>query len=530
MELTPAEAKKIIPFAETLKKSSRRGFVDAVKDGCFVVRFLDDGSRITLPSDTPPKKRSFVVFEQIRDFDIRRFNAKKLAWRQEEDGEAVKSFKKLLVPSKALGLGEKTLAKLEDFLETVRSQNSYDEEVCLWNVMEGLPGRVFRYVSPRGMVYSITLNQTLLLGNKIVPKAAMEKLRANFELLKGDLLPAYAAYRSWGFGNDDAVLLAKSVSVEEFRKNPYAVSKLYGLAFSKVDVVAGIMGFDRDSAERKEAYVTSLLKSSADTRIPLSDAVEKMKRMGMTGGSEAVVSLGARKSCPFSSDGTDAFLKKDFENESTIARRLAVLATAGEGSPAKHFSGNRKALESVVRKVTKSAPFELDDTQLLAIRDTLASKVSVITGGAGTGKTTILEYVVKGFRTWHSECRPMAKFEEEILFIAPTGNAAARIAEAVGLEAKTIHRALGYSPFSADEFKHGPENPLPHRIVVIDEISMLDIELARTLFCAVRDDATVVLVGDHNQLPPVGKGDFCRDVLEAKSFSVTKLSKTHRNS
>ncbi|MCL2739915.1 MAG: AAA family ATPase [Oscillospiraceae bacterium] len=185
-----------------------------------------------------------------------------------------------------------------------------------------------------------------------------------------------------------------------------------------------------------------------------------------------------------------------------------------------HLNGQKfKAISMVTPK-----SITLNSEQLQAIEMALSHGISVITGGPGTGKTTIIKSIL-------ASCE---KAEKQVSLTAPTGRAAKRMSEMCGAEAKTIHRLLeiGHSNFDDEyqSFVHNEDNPLACDVLIIDETSMLDIQLASSLFRAIGNKTRVVLVGDVDQLPPVGAGDVLRDIIESGIIPVVKLTQIFRQS
>lgn len=160
---------------------------------------------------------------------------------------------------------------------------------------------------------------------------------------------------------------------------------------------------------------------------------------------------------------------------------------------------------------------ELDATQIAAVRLALSNRGVVITGGAGTGKTTIATAIYRQY----------VASDLSIAVCAPTGKAARRIGDVIGCDASTIHRLLGYDPITGG-FEHDESYCLPHRVVIVDEVSMCDSYLLCCLLRAVAPDACVVLIGDPNQLPPVGAGFPLRDILGHDLCPVARLETCHR--
>ena len=159
---------------------------------------------------------------------------------------------------------------------------------------------------------------------------------------------------------------------------------------------------------------------------------------------------------------------------------------------------------------------QYDDVQLYAIRTAAASKGMVLTGGPGTGKTTVTQGIIEVFK----------KFKLRILLAAPTGRAAKRASESTGMEAKTIHRLLGYS--GSGTFEHNEEHPLEGDVLIIDESSMVDLRLMNSLLKAVPENMRLILIGDINQLPSVGPGTVLKDIIDSGVFPVVRLTKIFR--
>nr|WP_305150573.1 AAA family ATPase [uncultured Duncaniella sp.] len=164
----------------------------------------------------------------------------------------------------------------------------------------------------------------------------------------------------------------------------------------------------------------------------------------------------------------------------------------------------------------KSGDIVYDEVQQAAIQKALDSKVMVLTGGPGTGKTTTTQGIIAAFKARHMS----------ILLAAPTGRAAKRMTEATGMEAKTIHRLLEYNPM--DGYKRNDENPLEGDALIVDECSMIDILLFYNLMKAIPSNMRLILVGDIDQLPSVGAGNVLRDIIDSQQIPVVRLTRIFR--
>ena len=179
-------------------------------------------------------------------------------------------------------------------------------------------------------------------------------------------------------------------------------------------------------------------------------------------------------------------------------------------------AGFRIETEGLAEKIGRITNMNYDEVQIQAIMAAVQSKVLILTGGPGTGKTTTTLGIITAFR----------KAGAQILLAAPTGRAAKRLSEATGMEAKTIHRLLEAKP--PEGYQKNEEKPLEGDVLIVDECSMIDIMLMYNLLKAVPDSMTLILVGDIDQLPSVGAGNVLRDFIESQAFPVVRLTRIFR--
>ncbi len=308
------------------------------------------------------------------------------------------------------------------------------------------------------------------------------------------------------------------------RENPYRLAMdIHGIGFVTADTVAMKLGFEPDSDLRAEAgvlYVLQKLTDEGNVFFPLEDLVH---RCADELGVETELVRGAVDSLvldervvleDLEDDGGEkmraVYLSRFHHYESNIAHYLRRILRSPKST---RFAGPERLLENVLRTL----PIALAEEQTEAARASLSGKVLVVTGGPGTGKTTVIDAVIRLFK----EARA------KVLLAAPTGRAAKRMAEASGMEAKTIHRLLEYSP-KEDGFARNENNPLACGLLVVDEASMLDTMLMYHLLKAVPLGATLVLVGDVNQLPSVGPGNVLKDVIASGAVDVVERTEVFR--
>ncbi|MDD2402028.1 MAG: AAA family ATPase, partial [Clostridia bacterium] len=205
------------------------------------------------------------------------------------------------------------------------------------------------------------------------------------------------------------------------------------------------------------------------------------------------------------------YLHSFYYSEIGVAKRIKELISS-DGSY------DVKDVDVIIESVQKENKIKYDKMQIDAIKIACSSNFTVITGGPGTGKTTTTLAIIKVFE----------KMAARILLAAPTGRAAKRLAEATGFEAKTIHRLLEFKPTQG--YQKNSEDPLECDVLILDEMSMVDISLMYNLLKAVPSTTVVILVGDVDQLPSVGAGNVLRDIINSDTVSVIKLTRIFRQS
>ncbi len=206
-------------------------------------------------------------------------------------------------------------------------------------------------------------------------------------------------------------------------------------------------------------------------------------------------------------DGDLVYPARLFKAEHELPRHLKRICTV------KNYAAK------AIAEVAPGGDLTLNEQQLNAIMQVAKTPISIITGGPGVGKTTVLGELV----------RRAKRAKLQILLAAPTGRAAKRMSDAAGLTAKTIHRLLMFDPATGD-FQHDAVNPLEADLIILDEVSMLDLPLALALFQSVKAGTAVVLVGDADQLPSVGPGTVLADLIACGKFAVTHLTQVFRQS
>lgn len=308
------------------------------------------------------------------------------------------------------------------------------------------------------------------------------------------------------------------------RENPYRLAMdIHGIGFVTADAAAMKLGFAPDSELRAEAGLLYTLRQLNDEGNVFYPYEELTHRTADALGVETETVRGAisalvREERVVLDELVDdnggtvqaVYLSRFHHYETSIAHYLRRILRSPKSV---HFSEPEKLLAGVLNAL----PLALAEEQIEAARACISDKVLVVTGGPGTGKTTVINAIIRLFE----------QRKARVLLAAPTGRAAKRMAETSGREAKTIHRLLEYSP-REDGFARGENNPLACGLLVVDEASMLDTMLMYHLMKAVPLGSTVVFVGDVNQLPSVGPGNVLKDVIASGAVSVVRLTEVFR--
>ena len=348
-----------------------------------------------------------------------------------------------------------------------------------------------------------------------IGRKRVEKIRESWEKQK-DIKNVMLFLQGYGVSTAYAAKIYRQYgkeSIDKVKGNPYRLADdIWGIGFKTADGIAGKMGYEKNDLRRCKSGVIYTLNQLANeghvyaeeeqlvkAAISLLEADEDSIR-------KALADMARTEDLKI--EGEAIYLPPFYFAEVGTANRLLALLRESEG--------NLFATRFNVAELSKETGITYDEVQLQAIVEALRSKVMVLTGGPGTGKTTTTQGIIAALK--HLGLR--------ILLAAPTGRAAKRMSEATGMEAKTIHRLLEYNPM--DGYKRNEENPLEGDALIVDECSMIDIILMNNLMKAVPVSMRLVMVGDIDQLPSVGAGNVLRDIIDSGKIPVIRLTRIFR--
>lgn len=315
---------------------------------------------------------------------------------------------------------------------------------------------------------------------------------------------AYAAkiYRQYG-----------KESIDTVKTNPYKLADdIWGIGFKTADTIASKMGYEKNDLRRLKSGVTYTLSHMAEEGNVYAEEEQLVKSaIELLDADEAPVRQAISEmlqSEDLIADAEAIYMPPFYYAEVGTANRLNKLMDCVEGSLFNIIPD--------ISVISKQTGVEYDEVQAEAIREAASSKVMVLTGGPGTGKTTTTQGIIAALKAMGLR----------ILLAAPTGRAAKRMSEATGMEAKTIHRLLEYNP--KDGYKRNDDNPLEGDALIVDECSMIDLLLMNNLMKAIPAGMRLVFVGDIDQLPSVGAGNVLRDIIDSKRIPVIRLTRIFR--
>lgn len=348
---------------------------------------------------------------------------------------------------------------------------------------------------------------------------------------KREIREAFLFLQKYGITNTLAVKIYEKYGMGMYgilKENPYRLAEdIQGVGFRLADEIAEKIGIHTDSDYRiRSGILYTLLQASLEGHMFLPMRVLVRRSADLLQVPEKAIRaqiqnlhMDHKVVVKKTTDEPEVYAFSYYYAELNCARMLRELNVLMESEL---LDSEEKRIETILQRILKEQGLELDELQKNAVLECVKHGIMILSGGPGTGKTTTINTIIR-------------YFDEEgmdILLAAPTGRAAKRMTEATGYEARTIHRMLeingGMEDGSRARFERNGENPLEADVVIIDEMSMVDIYLFQSLLEAVSVGTRLILVGDVDQLPSVGPGQVLQDLIESKSFPTVMLKKIYR--
>lgn len=369
-----------------------------------------------------------------------------------------------------------------------------------------------------------------------IGKKRVEKIRESWERQK-EIKNVMLFLQDHGVSTSFAAKIYRQYgneSVEKVKENPFRLADdIWGIGFKTADKIAEKLGFGKETYVRLRSGILYTLSNLADEghvyavreqlvckAAELLEAEEVCVVMTLD---QMMKDQDLIRDVKMADHAVDAiYLPAFYYAETGAANKLLKLAAEPAADrlwtnlmEARQKTGNF-GLSVDVSRIEAAVQMKYDEVQADAIRQAALSKVMILTGGPGTGKTTTTQGIIAAFKTYGLK----------ILLAAPTGRAAKRMTEATGLEAKTIHRLLEFKP--PEGYQKNEEKPLEGDVLILDECSMIDIILMNSLLKAIPPGMRLILVGDIDQLPSVGAGNVLRDIIDSGRFPVIRLTRIFR--
>ncbi len=362
------------------------------------------------------------------------------------------------------------------------------------------------------------LNQVPGLGKKRVEKI-IDAYQKNKEQRDSLIF-----LKTYGLGNALSLKIFNHYGkqcVPILKENPYRLcEEIFGIGFKTADQIAHNLGIDVNSMFRAKAGIIYLLKDMETAghcycpRQKLKESAAALLQIEIDTASQALEELHQESKIICTQDSQPrVYLKDLYDAEIHVAGKLKRLWNSETDQQVL----SADSIASLTEKIASENKITLDPIQKKAIIGAVTEKILVITGSPGTGKSTILNFVLMLLQTYN----------QKVFMAAPTGRASKRLSEATGKEAKTIHRLLKYNP-KKNRFMKNESDRLHADVIIVDEASMIDIRLLSSLLKAVETNTRLILVGDADQLPSVGPGNILNDIITANQFPVVVLKKIYR--
>lgn len=466
-------------------------------NGYTVAVFETDSEQFTITGTFHEIKQG-VAYKLHGDFKVHKrygeqFNVVSYEETMPDDSEGIRVF---LGSGAIRGIGPKTANAIVDMF----GDSTLD-------IIENEPDRLLN-------VKGIGQKTLEMIVESYMSKREFTKISFELREMGVEMSQAVSIYKLYG-----------SASVQVVKDNPYSlVEDVYGISFKRADLIASKLGIPADSEYRIQSgisYVLTEFAASGSTYMPKNLLVENTVKL-LDVASEQIednlvqLTFEGRLQTDTIDDIPVIYLYGYFLAEQSVAWHLRMIKEAGI---ARIPADIDNLINLVIERGNRTV--NLSEEQKSAVKLALENNISIITGGPGTGKTTIINTIV----------RILEELDMKVALAAPTGRAAKRITETSGVPAMTIHRMLEYV-YSEDEhemeFNRNEENPLEEEVIIVDEASMIDLLLMDGLLKAIKPGTRLIIVGDADQLPSVGAGNILRDMINSEYIPTARLKEIFR--
>lgn len=411
--------------------------------------------------------------------------------------------------------------KINTFEKAVPNTTAEIEKYLGSGIIKGIgPATSKKIVSKFGedTIYTLQYEPEKLTAIKGITKTRAMEISQEFNNV-WELWQIVIFLQQYGIGTVTANRIYKEYgmnAINAIKENPYALLNiLYGVDFNHIDKMALSMGIESTSGFRIASgikYALTLASRNGHTCVLEVNLVEYVRNILNVDKNLVENELTALKYAKeiYVEEGY-AFLKDYYESEENVAKKLLMLS--------RNFVKKVHNIDSKIKETEKELNIELSKEQRAAVKSCFENQVVIITGGPGTGKTTIVKVLIHLFK----------KESMEVALCAPTGRAAKRMEEATSEESKTLHRLLELGKMEETKLNIDyAVNKIKQSVVIVDEMSMVDIILMNYLVKGLLDNTKLILIGDSDQLSSVGPGSVLNDLVESETITTNRLTEIYR--
>lgn len=411
--------------------------------------------------------------------------------------------------------------KIDTFEKTMPNTADEIEKYLGSGIIKGVGPATARKIVDRfgeDAIYIMQYEPEKLIAIKGITTSKAREISESFKSV-WELWQIVIFLQQYGIGTANANRIYKELgmnAINAIKENPYVLLKiLYGVDFKHIDKMAISMGVERTSPERIASgikYALGLSARNGHTCVLEQNLVEYVAEILAVDTSLVENEITKQKFAKeLYVEDEFIYLKEYYQAEENVAKKILMLSN--------NFAKKTNALDEKISEAEEYLQIELSEEQKDAVKACFKNQVAIVTGGPGTGKTTIVKVLLHLFK----------KVGMEVVLAAPTGRAARRMTETTGEDAKTLHRLLELGKMEENELNlDAAVNKIKEQVVIVDEMSMVDIVLMSYLMKGLLDNTKLILIGDIDQLASVGPGSVLKDLIESDCLVTKKLTEIYR--